>query len=30
VERKMLKHPKALAKLGFEQGIGLIPFAGMG
>jgi hypothetical protein len=26
----MLKDPKALAKLGFEQGIGFIPFAGMG
>jgi len=27
---KMLKDPKALAKLGFEQGIGYIPFAGIG
>jgi HEAT repeat protein len=27
---KMLKDPKALAKLGFEGGIGFIPFAGVG
>ena len=27
---KMLKDPKAMAKLGFEQGIGFIPFAGAG
>jgi HEAT repeat protein len=29
-QMKMLKDPKALAKIGFEQGIGFIPFAGMG
>jgi HEAT repeat protein len=29
-QMKMLKDPKALAKLGFEQGIGFIPFAGIG
>jgi HEAT repeat protein len=29
-QMKMLKDPKALAKIGFEQGIGLIPFAGLG
>jgi HEAT repeat protein len=29
-QMKMLKDPKALAKIGFEQGIGLIPFAGIG
>ena len=29
-QMKMLKDPKALAHLGFEQGIGFIPFAGMG
>ncbi len=27
---KLLQNPKALAKLGFEQGIGFIPFAGLG
>jgi HEAT repeat protein len=27
---KMLKDPKAMAKLGFEGGIGFIPFAGAG
>jgi HEAT repeat protein len=29
-QMKMLKDPKALAHLGFEQGIGFIPFAGLG
>ena len=29
-QMKILKDPKALAKLGFEQGIGFIPFAGLG
>jgi HEAT repeat protein len=29
-QMKMLKDPKALAKLGFEGGIGFIPFAGLG
>ena len=29
-QMKLLKDPKALAKIGFEQGIGFIPFAGMG
>ncbi len=29
-QMKMLKDPKALAKLGFEQGIGFIPFGGIG
>ena len=29
-QMKMLKDPKALAKLGFEQGISFIPFAGIG
>lgn len=29
-QMKMLKDPKAMAKMGFEQGIGFIPFAGMG
>ena len=29
-QMKMLKDPKALAHLGFEQGIGFIPFAGIG
>jgi HEAT repeat protein len=29
-QMKMLKDPKALAKIGFEQGIGFIPFAGLG
>jgi HEAT repeat protein len=27
---KMLKDPEALARIGFEQGIGFIPFGGMG
>jgi HEAT repeat protein len=27
---KMLKDPKAMAQMGFEQGIGFIPFAGVG
>ena len=29
-QMKILKNPKALARLGFEQGIGQIPFAGLG
>jgi HEAT repeat protein len=29
-QMKMLKDPKALAKMGFEQGINFIPFAGLG
>jgi HEAT repeat protein len=29
-QKKMLKDPKALAQFGFEQGIGFIPFAGLG
>lgn len=29
-QMKMLKDPKALAKMGFEQGIGFIPFASIG
>jgi HEAT repeat protein len=29
-QMKMLKDPKAMAKLGFEQGLGFIPFAGAG
>jgi HEAT repeat protein len=29
-QMKMLKDPKALAKIGFEQGINFIPFAGIG
>ena len=29
-QMKMLKDPKALAKMGFEQGISFIPFAGIG
>ncbi len=29
-QKKMLDDPKKLAKLGFEQGIGFIPFAGIG
>ena len=29
-QMRMLRDPKALAKLGFEGGIGFIPFAGMG
>lgn len=29
-QKKMLKDPKKMAEFGFEQGIGFIPFAGMG
>jgi hypothetical protein len=29
-QMKMLKDPKALAKVGFEQGIAFVPFAGLG
>lgn len=29
-QKKMLKDPKKMAKFGFEQGIGFIPFAGLG
>jgi HEAT repeat protein len=29
-QKKMLSDPKKMAKLGFEQGIGYIPFAGLG
>jgi HEAT repeat protein len=29
-QKKMLSDPKKMAKLGFEQGIGFIPFAGLG
>lgn len=29
-QKKMLKDPKKMAELGFEQGIGFIPFAGVG
>lgn len=29
-QMKMVKDPKAMAKMGFEQGLGFIPFAGMG
>jgi HEAT repeat protein len=29
-QMKMLKDPKAIAQMGFEQGIGFIPFAGIG
>lgn len=29
-QMKLLKDPKALAKIGFDQGIGFIPFAGAG
>jgi HEAT repeat protein len=29
-QMKMLKDPKAMAQMGFEQGIGFIPFAGVG
>jgi HEAT repeat protein len=29
-QKKMLNDPKKLAKFGFEQGIGFIPFAGLG
>lgn len=29
-EKKMLYDPKKMAQFGFEQGIGLIPFAGLG
>ncbi len=29
-QMKLLKNPKALAQVGFEQGIGFIPFAGVG
>ena len=29
-QEKMLRDPKKMAELGFEQGIGFIPFAGMG
>jgi HEAT repeat protein len=29
-QMKMLKDPKAMAKMGFEAGIGFIPFGGMG
>ena len=29
-QKKMLKDPKKMAEFGFEQGIGYIPFAGIG
>ncbi len=29
-QMKLLRNPKAMAKVGFEQGIGFIPFAGLG
>jgi HEAT repeat protein len=29
-QRKMLKDPKKMAQFGFEQGIGFVPFAGIG
>jgi HEAT repeat protein len=29
-QMKMLKDPKAMARMGFEQGLGFIPFAGVG
>ena len=29
-QKKMLKDPKKLAQFGFEQGVGFIPFGGMG